>query len=97
MNIPYHEIVPERADARLIRRIVKRAQRNHPAMVPDPMTLEMDLCAFHVKGPGLRLRELLEAENFEFVHDVGGITLNIDRDTLEMRNHFWPRYAVQQS
>lgn len=97
MNIPYNEIVPERADGRLIRRIVKRAQRNHSGMVPDPLTLEMDLCAFHVKGPGLRLRELLEADNFDFVHDVGGIHLNIDRNTLEMRNHFWPRFAKMQS
>lgn len=95
MTLNYLDIVPERSDGRLIRRIVKRAQRNHPAMVPDPLTLEMDLCAVHVKGPGLRLRDLLEADNWNFLHDIGGISTHIDRSTGELLRHFVPRYAVR--
>lgn len=91
--LSYFEIEPSRSDARLIRRIVRRAQRNHPQMVPDPLILELDLRAAHVKGPGLRLRDLLEADTFDFIHDIGGISLHIDRNTGSMLHCFSPRYA----
>lgn len=96
MTLSYDDITPERGDGRLIRRIVRRAQRNHPNMVPDPLALELDLCAVHTRGGGLRLRELLQAETFDFVHDIGGISLNIDRNSGTLLHHFSPRFAVKE-
>lgn len=40
----------------------------------------------------LRLEDLLNADNFNFAHDVVGIVNNINRDTKEF-GLFVPRYA----
>jgi hypothetical protein len=40
----------------------------------------------------LRLEDLLNADDFNFAHDIVGIVNNIDRKTLEF-HHFLPRFA----
>ena len=40
----------------------------------------------------LRLEDLLNADDFNFAHDVVGIVNNINRETLNF-NHFLPRFA----
>lgn len=87
-------------DAGLIERIVKRADVAHRETIGRRMTedervsLEMDLTAVHANGCPLRLQELLDADNFNFGHDVFGIARHIDRRTGKLRNHFRPRFAV---
>ncbi len=44
------------------------------------------------KAFDLRLEDLLNADDFNFAHDVVGIVNNINRKTLEF-NHFLPRFA----
>ncbi|KKN25371.1 hypothetical protein LCGC14_0885310 [marine sediment metagenome] len=56
-------------------------------------TLNMDLSACHIVTP-LRLHDLLTAEGSNFLHDIYGITDNIDRETGKMLNCFSPRYTA---
>lgn len=54
--------------------------------------LRMDLSAVHARCP-LRLSELLEANNFNFAHDIFGITRHLNRETGDLDDHFRPRFA----
>jgi hypothetical protein len=53
----------------------------------------MDIYAVCSHTP-LRLHELATADDFDFVHDVGGIRQHLNRQTGELRNHFVPRFAA---
>jgi len=59
----------------------------------DYLSLEMDISAVHVNGCQLRLKELLEAPNYSFLHDVFGIQRNINRKTGKLKNCFCPQFA----
>ena len=59
--------------------------------------IEMDLWAIHVSSCPLRLAELLAADDFNFSHDVFGVTNHIDRETGGMRHFFLPRFAAPQT
>jgi hypothetical protein len=76
----------------LILAIVKRAKRMD-LIRAKPLDLDMDLCATHRNGNPLRLKALLDADDFNFAHDVCGIQQNIDRETGEMMNCFLPRFT----
>lgn len=52
----------------------------------------MDIEAAHQTCP-LRLQDLLDADDFNFGHDLLGIRENIDRNTGELMNCFRPRFA----
>ena len=56
------------------------------------MTIAMDIEAVHSSNP-LRLKDLLEADDTDFAHDVYGIGRNINRTTGELENCFLPRYS----
>lgn len=58
------------------------------------LTLLMDLTAVHANGCPLRLNDLLEAPDADFVHDVFGIISKIDRDTGRLTDCFLPRFAA---
>lgn len=58
----------------------------------DRLSLMMDLDVAN-KQFNLRLTELLEADNFNFTHDILGIQNNIDRKTKTFINCFVPRFA----
>lgn len=76
----------------LITKITERAI----ALSPFPLnTLElmMDITACHLNGMPLQLEELLQADESDFVHDLGGIRKHIDRTTGKMTGCFMPRYA----
>lgn len=59
----------------------------------DRLSLHMDISATHANGCPLKLKELLEADDFNFLHDICGIIRHIDRKTGKLTNFFWPRYA----
>lgn len=73
-------------------RIARRAQGEHPGVF-DFSTLTMDLTACHRNGCPLDLTGLAEADGFNFIHDVTGISQHIDRKTGELDGCFMPRFA----
>lgn len=83
-------------DAALIEQIVDRHEalfkRLYPAENFDRLSASMDLTATHLNGCPLRLRDLLEADDFNFAHDVGGIAGHIDRSTGKLTRCFLPRF-----
>lgn len=75
--------------------IVKRARELWAAFGMTPtssQTLQMDLAATHSKVP-LRLQDLLDADDFDFTHDIGGIMRHMDRTTGKLGGCFLPRFA----
>lgn len=59
---------------------------------PDRVTIMMDIDNAD-KQFNLRLDDFLNAEPFDFMHDVCGIVQNIDRETGKIGNLFVPRFA----
>lgn len=85
-------------DKELIRMIVERVAKamvasNFPWDAYRNQKQTMDVTACHLNGCPLKLRELLKAEDFNFMHDIAGISAHIDRKTGKLLNHFIPRYA----
>ena len=83
-------------DYALIEKIVARAMDIfHYEQVPvDKLNLQMDITAVHLNGCRLRLKDLLEADQFNFLHDVTKISTHIDRETGQLRDYFMPRFAA---
>ncbi len=81
------------ADRVMVNRIVVRASQMWEEL--DTISLAMDITAVHNHACRLRLRELLQADDFNFAHDIVGIMNNLDRENLTM-NCFWPRFAAKQ-
>ena len=83
-------------DQDLIHQIVRRADklglinRNYSAM-----TCSMDVTALHCNGYALRLRDLRDADDFNFMHDIVGIARHINRDTARLENGFRPRFSAR--
>lgn len=57
------------------------------------LDLDMDITAAHIANP-LKLEALLNADDFNFNHDICGIRANINRDSGEMNNCFLPRFSA---
>ncbi len=82
------------AEAAIITTIVDRVTAKLPETFSDRQSLEMDITACHANGCKLRLAGLAEADEFNLIHDVGGIRQNIDRSTGKLQGHFLPRYSA---
>lgn len=74
-----------------IAKIAERADEKGLLMF-DRMSLIMDLEVATEKF-NLRLDEFLNADNFNFSHDIYGIQNNINRQTKEFENCFLPRFT----
>ena len=85
-----------KTDMDLIDKITIRAKKDCVDFV-TPQTLNMDLTAVHITSCPLDLNRLLEADKGNFLHDIFGICSHINRETGELLNCFWPRYASKQS
>lgn len=55
--------------------------------------LMMDIAAVHANGCPLRLNAMLNADDFNFSHDVFGIRRHLDRETGKLGDHFLPRFV----
>ena len=85
-----------KADAKTITQIINRAVElspDHGWTPDDRLSLVMDLTATHANGCPMDFDRLLEADDFNFSHDVFGIMRHIDRATGELGDHFLPRFA----
>jgi hypothetical protein len=82
-------------DYALIEEIANRAIKAaiSGGWVYEGSNARMDLTACHCNGNPLRLLDLLNADDFNFSHDVFGIQRNLDRKTGKLLNHFSPRYS----
>ena len=80
-----------REEQKTIIAIVRRATKEG-LLFPDGMSLDMDLCATHRAIP-LRLDDLLNADAFNFAHDICGIQRHMNRETGDLGDCFLPRYA----
>lgn len=79
----------------LITNIVERATALAEEIDLDivRLDLEMDLTACHANGCRLRLLELLNADEWNFWHDIVGIYRHMDRTTGQLTDCFLPRFA----
>lgn len=59
----------------------------------DRLSITMDLCACHANGCPLDFERLASADDFNLLHDVGGINRHINRDTGKIEGFFRPRFA----
>lgn len=66
------------------------------AKLPDRLHVAMDLIATHVNGTPLDLQRLLDAPDFDFFHDIGGIRRHLNRETGKLGDHFLPRTAKME-
>lgn len=57
----------------------------------------MDITCVHANGNPLRLHALLDADEFNFVHDVFGIRKHLNRETGELEGFFTPRFSARVS
>lgn len=82
--------------AELISDIVDRAIelefKWHATDPSAPLDLQMDITAVHCNGCPLALRRLLNADDFNFSHDVFGIKQYINRNTGQLMDYFSPRF-----
>lgn len=83
-------VAEQKAVDRIIERAAGIAERYECTL--DRKSMEMDLAATHAHTP-LRLVDLAEADDFNFVHDVFGIQAHIDRKNGELAGHFLPRFS----
>lgn len=85
------------SDAKLIERIAWRAAglaANRPAVFArSSLDYQMDITATHVNGCPLDLQRMLDADDFNFAHDVFGIERHLDRSTGQLLDCFLPRFA----
>jgi hypothetical protein len=88
------KFVTNQVDAEKIRSIADRAvglMRVHGEYL-DLLSVTMDLSACHANGCPLQLTELLNADDFNLLHDVLGIRSHIDRKTGKITK-FLPRFS----
>ena len=84
-----------RSDAQLISEIADRAFtlcKKHNIRSITRLDIEMDVTAVHANGCPLRLVDLLEADGFNFTHDIFGINRHLDRETGKLDGRFFPRF-----
>lgn len=75
----------------IITRITKRAYEIR--ITSDITALQMDLIAVHQNDVRLDFEKLLQADDFDFAHDICCIRSNLNRKNGKLENHFLPRCA----
>ena len=83
------------AEREIIERIAKRAvalYRKYGNTDVDELDIQMDLEACPCNGCPLRLADMEQADNFNFMHDISGINMHLNRNTGELSKRFLPRF-----
>ena len=78
-------------ESKTIHKAVARAVKLIPQL--KMMDVEMDISAVHIKEK-LNLNKLFSFPDFDFVHDIVGISNNINRTTGTLENCFLPRCSA---
>jgi hypothetical protein len=85
-----------RQDSELISMIAERAlamSRNYGVQYSN---IQTDLLACHLNGNPLNLWGLLNADDYNFAHDIFGIRRHLDRHTGELTGGFRPRVSARR-
>ncbi len=82
-------------DLVLMEGIQERCKRLFPEL--DAEGLAMDVTAIHLNDTALRLKDLFQSDDFNFTHDILGITRHITRETGKLTNCFLPRFACRDN
>lgn len=61
------------------------------------LEIEMDLLATHANGCHLDFERMESADDFNLMHDVGGIYRHIDRETGRLTGCFLPRFHKHEA
>lgn len=78
------------AESEHVETIIARIVEHLPHV--DRLSLRMDLSATHASCP-LDLERLAAFDDFNLLHDVGGISGHLDRATGRLTGYFLPRCA----
>lgn len=79
----------------LFAKVVKRAEtllKKHKVEI-DRTDLRMDLLACHLNGCPLDWQKMIDAPDFDFLYDIGGIRRYINRENGQLEDFFHPRCA----
>jgi hypothetical protein len=88
-----------RIDADVIGKIVARGWKIDwlRKSYDEKLSMRMDVIAVHANGNPLRLQALLDADDFNFAHDMSGICNCLDRNTGKLTRNFRPRFSQRQT
>ena len=75
----------------LVLKIELRIRRIWPD--EDSLSRVLDIVATNNHICRLRLADLLNADDFNFAHDIMGIAKHLDRKNITLKDGFWPRYS----
>ncbi len=75
----------------IISQIAQRAKQLLNVDDDVAICIEMDITATHLNSCELRLKEFLQADSFNFLHDVTGIHKHLNRETGQLEHCFLPR------
>ena len=83
-------------DIKLLRAIAERASRFYASVgvKVKPEFIMVELRVVHDEIVPLRLDDLLNADDSNFVHDVAGIHQHLDLGNCRLNDFFHPRYAA---
>lgn len=76
-------------------RFMNTAQDIGVTLKYDQLDVQLSITATHLNGCPLNLQELLNADDLDFAHDVGGIMTHCDHLSGRLKDHFIPRFAFQ--
>ena len=62
----------------------------------EAIDIEMDLTYCIEGGCNLRLNAMLEAKEWDILHDVCGINRHLNHETHKLEGGFWPRFAGKE-
>ena len=78
----------------IAKRIVEMAREYKMPFEIDPMQIYLDTLCCHLNGCPLSLWQLLMSDGNDFVQDVLGIGIHLDRRTGRLMGGWVPRFAV---
>mgnify|MGYP001500460032 CR=1 FL=1 len=84
-------------DRVLIDEIANRAAKDlgEELLGDDPaLQAAMSVTACHLNGCELDLERLLNADRFNFMHDIVGIDRHVSRQTGKLTGYFQPRFSA---
>lgn len=84
-------------DHYLIRQIATRAAELYDriGVKVQPVYIASELQFVHDEVCPLRLKDLLETDNSNFTHDIGGIHRHLNMALVQFDDCFSPRFAVR--
>lgn len=82
------------AESRIVQDILDRAEHYGFIRTSDErLSANMDIVATHANGCPLDFARWVDADAFNFAHDLAGITKHLNRSTGRLTGHFRPRFA----